>query len=119
MASPHAMPAIAAPGAVLLQQTQPSFQSTTIAQVEADLSRLNGIKITKAMLSSSEAPAHNVHYSIIDNRLYAKVTCPYKFSRHVSAFSKLTWAKGVGLGCGSSRVRGSVPAVASAEGGDT
>jgi hypothetical protein len=42
--------------------------------VEADLARLNGIKITKAMFNASKAPEHNVHYSIINNRLYSKVT---------------------------------------------
>jgi hypothetical protein len=39
----------------------------------ADFARLNGVKITKSMLNASKAPEHNVHYSIIDNRLYSKV----------------------------------------------
>ena len=38
------------------------------------MSRLNGVKITKAVFNASKAPAHNVHYSIINNRLYSKVT---------------------------------------------
>ena len=45
-------------------------------QIEADIARLNGARITKAMLNVSKTPAHNVHYSIIDNRLYAKVPSP-------------------------------------------
>ena len=45
-------------------------------QIEADIARLKGARITKAMLNVSKTPAHNVHYSIIDNRLYAKVPPP-------------------------------------------